>query len=227
MSTNQTASRGDLTREALLSAAMEVFGRAGFDAAGTRAIAERAGANQALIGYHFGGKKGLYLAVFESIAEQMAQRMLPVGASLRARLEGVDDTTSDHREISLAAMETLIGAFLDMLGQGMESGWVRLVIREQQDPTPAFEILWEGMMKHMLGLLDQLIGLALGQDPDSENTRLRAMTLIGQVMVFVIARTTTNRHLGWDNSLGEDQLAAIRTQINSNIRAQFGGELEQ
>jgi AcrR family transcriptional regulator len=49
MSNKQAFSRGELTREALLSAALELFGHPGFDAASTRAIAERAGANQALI----------------------------------------------------------------------------------------------------------------------------------------------------------------------------------
>ena len=54
--------RGDITREAFIQAAIEIFGRDGFHAASTRAIAERAGANQALIGYHFRGKLGLYKA---------------------------------------------------------------------------------------------------------------------------------------------------------------------
>ena len=40
-------SRGDQTREALVAAAMDIFGRDGFHAASTRAIARAAGANQA------------------------------------------------------------------------------------------------------------------------------------------------------------------------------------
>ncbi|MFT7177522.1 MAG: AcrR family transcriptional regulator, partial [Halioglobus sp.] len=68
--------RGEKTREALLTAAMDAFGRAGFDAASNRAIADSAGVNQALIGYHFGGKRGLYLAMFEHISEQMQLELM-------------------------------------------------------------------------------------------------------------------------------------------------------
>ena len=69
------ADRGDVTREALIKAAIEIFGRDGFHAASTRAIAERAGANQALIGYHFRGKLGLYHATFEYIIGKIAARI--------------------------------------------------------------------------------------------------------------------------------------------------------
>ncbi|HET6470821.1 MAG TPA: TetR family transcriptional regulator, partial [Pseudomonadales bacterium] len=45
-----SSTRGDQTREALIDAAIEIFGRDGFRAASTRSIADAAGVNQALIG---------------------------------------------------------------------------------------------------------------------------------------------------------------------------------
>ena len=53
----------DVTREALKGAAREVFAQQGFEGARTREIAARAGANKAMISYHFGGKQGLFTAV--------------------------------------------------------------------------------------------------------------------------------------------------------------------
>ena len=79
--------RGDATREALLVTAIEVFGREGFHAASTRAIAQEAAVNQALIGYHFRNKKGLYLAAFEHMAERIAERLGPAIAAVDAMLE--------------------------------------------------------------------------------------------------------------------------------------------
>lgn len=216
--------RGDQTREALLSAALQIFGDVGFDAASNRRIADAAGVNQALIGYHFGSKQGLYLAVFESIAERMATHMMPVAARLLERLEGVDGSTPDRLEISVGCLETLLAAALGLFGEGVEKGWIRLVIHEQQKPTRAFEILWDGMMGRMLELLSRLIGLARDQDPRAESTRLQAMMLIGQLLVFVTARSTTARHMGWDH-IGPAQLSAIKEQMLVNVRAQFGGEI--
>lgn len=53
------------TQRKLLRAAADAFAAQGYDAASTRAIADRAGVNIALIAYHFGGKDGLYEVVLE------------------------------------------------------------------------------------------------------------------------------------------------------------------
>lgn len=52
----------DATRQAILQAAQQVFMAKGFDAAGVREIATRAGANVALINRYFGSKEQLFFA---------------------------------------------------------------------------------------------------------------------------------------------------------------------
>jgi AcrR family transcriptional regulator len=47
------------TRERILDAALEEFAAKGYSGARTAGIARRAGVNQQLISYHFGGKEGL------------------------------------------------------------------------------------------------------------------------------------------------------------------------
>ncbi|MEP3050877.1 MAG: TetR family transcriptional regulator [Erythrobacter sp.] len=51
------------TRSKLLSAAVNVFGERGFDAASVREIAEMAGVNHGSIKYHYSSKKDLWRAV--------------------------------------------------------------------------------------------------------------------------------------------------------------------
>jgi AcrR family transcriptional regulator len=63
------------TREQLLRAATSAFALHGFHATSLKTIAEQAQINQALIAYHFGGKDGLYLAVFEAIVQQLQARI--------------------------------------------------------------------------------------------------------------------------------------------------------
>jgi AcrR family transcriptional regulator len=48
------------TRHALLTAARELFGTVGYDATTVRAVADRAGVNQALLFRYFGNKEGLF-----------------------------------------------------------------------------------------------------------------------------------------------------------------------
>jgi AcrR family transcriptional regulator len=48
------------TRRALLAAGRQLFATAGYDGTTVRAIAERAGVNQALLFRHFGSKEGLF-----------------------------------------------------------------------------------------------------------------------------------------------------------------------
>jgi TetR/AcrR family transcriptional regulator len=53
------------SRDRILDAALVEFGEHGFAGARIGAIARRAGANQQLISYYFGGKKGLYRALLD------------------------------------------------------------------------------------------------------------------------------------------------------------------
>lgn len=49
----------------LMAAAKKLFAREGFEAASVRQICEEAGANVALVSYHFGGKEQLFKAIFD------------------------------------------------------------------------------------------------------------------------------------------------------------------
>lgn len=69
------------TREALLAAARAEFAAKGLAGARVSAIAKRAGVNQQLISYYFGGKQGLYQAILERWYEQERQ-LTEAGISL-------------------------------------------------------------------------------------------------------------------------------------------------
>lgn len=220
MAITKPLSRGDQTREALITAALDVFGRSGFDAASTRAIADSAGVNQALIGYHFGGKQGLYLGVFEHIIGQMQQHMAPVAEEVVSRLADAPVEQAARRELAVQLMLSIFDAFNDMVFQHAPDGWVRLILREQQDPTDAFQLLYDGMMSRMIGLVTQLVAMCSGLEQSSEACRIRAMMIFGQVLVFHTARGTTSRHLGWDVP-GPENLRALKQQFRLVLESQF------
>jgi TetR/AcrR family transcriptional regulator len=77
------------TRRALLEAGAHLFPEGGFDGVSIEEIAERAGVNKALISYHFGGKRGLYVAGLESAFAEMARRLQAVNEGGRDAREGL------------------------------------------------------------------------------------------------------------------------------------------
>ena len=220
MTTQKTVSRGDHTRERLVLAALEVFGRAGFDAASTRAIAEVAGVNQALIGYHFGGKQGLYIGVFEHIIDQMRRRMTPAVEQVTSRLAAAPQSTEERRELALELLMGVFDTFTDMIGEQFAAGSTRLILREQRDPTEAFQLLYDNVLAGMLSVLTRLVAMATGLDETSEACRIRSVMMIGQVLVFYVARGSTTRFLNWDG-VDADNIAALKQQFRLVLETQL------
>jgi AcrR family transcriptional regulator len=109
------------TQEAILDAAEAVFANNGFDGATTRAIAEEAGVNAALIHYYFRSKERLFNAVFARRSDAINDR--------RRRLKDALFAGKDRPEL-----EELLDAFLRPtieLGRDEEHGghnYARLLV---------------------------------------------------------------------------------------------------
>ena len=71
------------TRGALLAAAAELFADRGFDGVPVAVIAGKAGVNKAMISYHFGGKRKLYLAIVTATFAEIASRVEGIADSPR------------------------------------------------------------------------------------------------------------------------------------------------
>lgn len=65
----------DATREALRVTAARVFAERGFEGARVDDIARNAGVNKAMINYHFGGKRKLYVAILTATLTDIASRL--------------------------------------------------------------------------------------------------------------------------------------------------------
>lgn len=89
-----SATRGEETRTALLSAARRVFARSGFDGASVRDITREAGVNLGAVTYHFGSKRALYVAVltgaFSPVVERVREAARSPGDPVQ-RLDAVVD----------------------------------------------------------------------------------------------------------------------------------------
>ena len=207
--------RGAETRAELVEAGLDVFGRLGFEGASTRAIAKAAGANLAAIVYHFGGKEALYLAVAEHVADSIAARIGPKIAAAANPAAASDPATAR------AALFVLMETFVDViLGAADAKRWARFLVREQMQPTAAFDVIY----RFMSGAAETATRLvaAILREPESDDVKLRVITMIGQVLVFRVAQTLVLRRMGW-RSIGDRQRRHIKRIIGENLAAILKG----
>ena len=81
----------EATRRALLLAGTALFAERGYDGVPLSAIADRAGVNKALVSYHFGGKRKLYLAIVTATFTELVEHAEQLAASDRAASEQLRD----------------------------------------------------------------------------------------------------------------------------------------
>ena len=86
------------TRDALMAAGAGLFAERGYDGVPVAAIAQKAGVNKAMINYHFGGKRPLYLAIVSATfadiitrVEALADSPKPAPDVLRELIAAVGD----------------------------------------------------------------------------------------------------------------------------------------
>ena len=202
------------TRERLLEAAIDVFGRHGFDSASTRMIAKAANVNIAAIPYYFGGKGGLYQAVIDHIVDQIKKE----AGELLEQIGGTTFTKDTGRQEARELMQAVLERFINFI-TGSEQGqrFSRILLREQMFPSPAYDTIFEGFLKPVLDALSTLIMVATGES-DSRQATFKAMTLMGQVLVFRVARETIVRGLDLEG-YSPEELEEIRAVIVDNALA--------
>lgn len=96
------ASRGQVTRDRILEAALELFADNGFDRTSMRQIAERVGINKASLYYHFTGKEEIFAA--------LAHRVYGIGHYL-----GLDQLLPEDGRLDMPALAAGLEQLLDQV----------------------------------------------------------------------------------------------------------------
>jgi len=171
------------TRERILEAADDLFGRMGFDAATTREIAEQSEVNKALIHYHFKNKEGLLASVLDRYYERLAETLLDAlrtGDGLRER------------------MQRLVDAYVDFLSQNRNFN--RIVQREASGGKHV-----EKISAHMVPLFELGITLIQRAYPATRSGEMAAGQLLVSFYGMVITYFTYSRLL--EQLMGADPLS--------------------
>lgn len=165
--------RSDDTRARLLDAGIRLFSAHGFNKVTVRDLCREADANLAAIGYHFGDKLSLYLAVVQMAIDTMraltdAAINPPEGASAEARLRHY------------------VHAYLPRLVKrdGRASWMPRLIDHEIAEPTPAAKVIAEQAIHPRLEYLKALIGELLDLPPSDPRVGMCVMSVQSQCLFY-------------------------------------------
>jgi AcrR family transcriptional regulator len=174
------------TRERILAAAVAEFGAKGYSGARTAGIAARAGVNQQLISYYFGGKQGLLDELRRRWQEVQAE-IVPPGASFAESLGAHLDATLDRPDWARLVVWQALGdcPYADAEEGKRQAGRQREAMaaavakgrRRHQDGEiragldPAFALLAAYAIIFAPITMPQFVRDILGGDPLSPETR--------------------------------------------------------
>jgi AcrR family transcriptional regulator len=158
------------TRARVLEAAEHLFGERGFKHVTVREICHAAQANVAAVNYHFGDKLGLYREVLQGAIDAMRE------TSDLAREAGRGQPPEEQ-------LRRFVGVFLHrVLSPGSEAIH-RLIMREMNDPTPAFDTLIEQGVRPRMEYLSDVVARIMGceaRDP-------RVLQCVGSIQSQALA----------------------------------------
>jgi AcrR family transcriptional regulator len=206
--------RGEDTRRRILDTAIEVFAAIGYEAASTRALAERAGVNLPAIPYYFGSKEGLYRAAIEHIVREIDERMAPVAERVEAAL-----ADEPSRQELLALLHDMLDAFVALVVGGAHLESRRLLfVRAEIERTAALEPLHEIGLRRVFAPCHALVARLLNQAAEDNGTALRTLAILGQVSVF--CNSGPRRVLGCSD-FSEEHMRAIQHLVREQTEAIF------
>jgi AcrR family transcriptional regulator len=204
--------RGEETKLRIVNAALELFAAQGYEQTSTRDIAARAGVNAPALQYYFDGKEGLYLACAEHMGQRGHALMGPAMERVRAVLAGKPGLDA---LIECVWMIVESAADAALLTREVDA-WTRFMsweeLRRDRSSELAQAVMDRCFRRELNTLLLTLIGKITRRSPDAAETRIRAVTLMGQVTVFFLKRKKALQEIGWED-LDESRLATLKAII--------------
>jgi TetR/AcrR family transcriptional regulator, regulator of cefoperazone and chloramphenicol sensitivity len=203
-------SKSAAARQALVLATIDILKNKSIDAISTREIASKSKQNISAINYYFGGKEGLYIAAVQHIGNVIQQRLYPILFQAERLTGSKAGTPAEAVDFLKRLMRQVIAFHNEILG------FTEIIAREQIHPTKAFAILFEGALHELQDCGARLVALAVGGDGDDDEFKIRFHAILGQAVIFRLARETILRGVGWKD-LGERETDIVATIIEEHI----------
>jgi AcrR family transcriptional regulator len=199
------------TRARLISAAIEVFSRVGYEAASTRELANQAEANLSAIAYHFGGKQDLYLAAAQHIAEHAAELVKP----LIARLSDPSGGSAESR------LEEAVEGFLRvMLDPAVPNSWAMFLSRCAAADDDAFHVIYDRALAPLQESLAHTVAFLTNGPINEQAVKLRISSTIAALISFRLLPGFVLRAMAW-KELHPENARQVGAMVRDLIRNGF------
>ncbi|HEX4141153.1 MAG TPA: CerR family C-terminal domain-containing protein [Candidatus Methylacidiphilales bacterium] len=186
------------TRERIIRAAGEVFGRHGFDGTTIRQITKRAGVNVAAVNYHFRDKAELYL------------RVLREAKGLCSEIGVTEFPGAPEQQL-----RGFIFAFVRGLLDPARPAWhTQVITQEMMRPTPALDLLVSEMTEPIYSRLRMLVAAVAGTQLPGEKLDMLTSSILGQCLFYVRSRPMIER-LAPELNHGESRIERIAEHITT------------
>lgn len=208
-------------RERMLRAALNQFGRHGFDGTTTRMIASAAGMNLGAIAYYFGTKDELYTEAAGFLADAIQARQREPLMKLRASWPLKAAPLPAQRSTLIDPVITFLCQQARLLlADDFPAEWVQFFLRVQAEEGPAFDRLFTQVVAPMQDAVEGMVAHICGRDATDALPRAFTFLAAHQVMSLRLSDALLMRRLGWDGLTPErtDQLLDL---IAITLRAQL------
>ena len=209
---------GAASRSRILDEAGQLFARDGFEGVTIRRIAARAEVNLAAVGYHFGSKKGLYHEVMRRIIHDVGPIIEPVVERLR---DGVAAAAGDRGALSLLAAQFVRHTLTAVLTNQRLRWQHALLVREFSQPSDEFPMIMAEAIDPMHDAVVVLVAAATGKDATDPETRLLTTNVVGQCMIYQIARTLVCARMGWGDYT-PDNVEKLIAMVTGTVHRTLG-----
>ncbi|NDV25525.1 CerR family C-terminal domain-containing protein [Desulfovibrio sp. JC010] len=190
--------RGEETREKLVDVGLQLFAMNGFNGVSMRNLASEAEVNLATVGYHFGGKQGLYEAVIREII-RFREEFMPGVSVVREQIKRVESGEISKEEMVTwffrSQMEGILSDPITIWG-------IMLINREMAAPSEVYPLLDEEFFEPAIQAMNLLLKAAMPEGSSYTEIMTVGTALIGIVLKFVASKAFTDR-VGWDEMTPE------------------------
>jgi AcrR family transcriptional regulator len=169
-----SARDSETTRNTIINAAGELFGARGFSGVTARDVAKQAGVALSAIPYHFGSMENLYREALLRACAVSPEAVPLAEQALKAEPE-------EGLELAIRwAMEDFAAITVE---------WpLRLIAREELDPSPAFKDVLEMKFRPEWNWLCVIVARATGRTPQSPAVKFGVITMYTMVYSMMARR---------------------------------------